>query len=142
MHDRMEGFNYNSHIDDITIPTLAVINHLKKINFDKQIYVFGTDLMKKDLTDAGFKVMKSEMEVIEGSVETLVQKVGENKDVGAIVFDVDFNLNYLSIQKALVHLKRPDVHFIIGSADRLIPFTADTILLGKKLYLIVRLLGF
>lgn len=42
--------------DDIVYPTLAIIDFLKSMDFDKKVYVIGTRAMKQELQEGGLNV--------------------------------------------------------------------------------------
>lgn len=51
-------------LTDIVIPSLAVIEYLKSINFNRKIFIFGTHLMKQDFINEGFTVSDSKVCII------------------------------------------------------------------------------
>lgn len=48
--------NLAINLDNIIYPTLAIIDYLKSINFDKELFVIGYTLMKNEFREAGFKL--------------------------------------------------------------------------------------
>lgn len=53
-------------------------------------------------------------------------------EVGAVIFDVDLNLNYAKFLKAQACLKRPEVLFIIAASDKKILMASNTVIPGKN----------
>lgn len=60
-----------------------------------------------------------------------VQYLQDDLEIGAVVFDSDYKINLPKLYRAITYLKRPDVHFISGATDRLVPFSPGVIGLGK-----------
>lgn len=54
---RLKVIGYRHGIEDICNPAAAIIDYLKKIKFDKQLYVIATSTVKNDLKNAGFTVI-------------------------------------------------------------------------------------
>ena len=50
--------------------------------------------------------------------------------MGAVVADVDINLNYVNLQKAATYLERPEVLFVKGAADCHLPVGWNKSLIG------------
>ena len=57
-----------------------------------------------------------------------VQKL--DQEVGAVVKDLDANINYIKMMKAVLHLRNPDCLFVVGGTDVLVPFEDFSILGG------------
>lgn len=57
-----------------------------------------------------------------------VQKL--DQEVGAVVMDVDANINYIKMMKAVIHLRNPDCLFVVGGIDVVVPFEGFNILGG------------
>lgn len=53
---KMNQFGFKVSSDDFIYPTLSIINYLKKINFNKKIYVIGTASVKTDFVNNGFRI--------------------------------------------------------------------------------------
>lgn len=53
---RLPNFKVNS--EDLIYPTLAIIDYLKSINFNKELIVIGEPVMKDELKAAGFNLAK------------------------------------------------------------------------------------
>ncbi|KAF2898597.1 hypothetical protein ILUMI_07573 [Ignelater luminosus] len=117
------------NLDDVVYPTLAMIDYFKSINFDKEIYVLGFPIMKKEFEKAGFKLadLPDKMEDSRAGIRTFAKI---NPNIGAVIVDADLNLNFPKIFKAATHLKRPDVIFMTGATDRRIPVGANFEFMG------------
>ena len=49
-----------------------------------------------------------------------VQKL--DQEVGAVVLDLDANINYIKMMKAVLHLRDPECLFVVGGNDTFVPF--------------------
>lgn len=52
----MDSFEYEVTSDEVFNPLGAIIDHLQRINFDKELYVLGTQAMRDAYKLAGFTV--------------------------------------------------------------------------------------
>lgn len=52
-----------------------------------------------------------------------------------MVVDLDVNLTFIKLHKALLYLLRPDVLFIGGGCDRKIPFSRNYSVVGPGFYI-------
>jgi len=50
--------------------------------------------------------------------------------VGAVVIDVDANINYIKMMKAVLHLKDPECLFVVGGLDEFLLFEDMNIIGG------------
>ena len=50
--------------------------------------------------------------------------------MGAVVIDLDANINYIKMMKAVLHLKNPECLFIVGGNDVFVPFEDINIIGG------------
>ncbi|XP_017778581.1 PREDICTED: phosphoglycolate phosphatase 2-like [Nicrophorus vespilloides] len=103
--------------DDIVSPTKVVIDYLKKLNFNKKIYVLGTKIFKEALIEAGFDILEFDGEMI-FDIDACLDNITDNLDVGAVIVEFDFNLNYSKLLKATMLLNRHDVHFLCCGLDK------------------------
>lgn len=54
--EKFDQYGYDAQLDDIVYPTEAMIDYLKSINFDKEIYLLSLNVMKEEFKKAGFKL--------------------------------------------------------------------------------------
>jgi len=50
--------------------------------------------------------------------------------VGAVVIDLDANINYIKMTKAVLHLRKPECLFVVGGSDVFIPFEGINVIGG------------
>ncbi|KAK4887669.1 hypothetical protein RN001_003940 [Aquatica leii] len=115
---------------DVVIPTQAIISFLKEINFDKKLFVLGTNAMKKNLIDAGFALTNTEdidfMELMS------IYKHGNkhDEDIGACILDFDYELSYKKLLEFMIYLNDEEVLFIVGATDKALPLSSKKFLIG------------
>jgi len=44
-----------------------------------------------------------------------------DQEVGAVVIDLDGNINYIKMMKAVLHLRDPECLFVVGGNDVFVP---------------------
>lgn len=54
--EKFDQFEYKINLDDLVYPTLAMIDHLKSIDFDKEVYLISFPVMREEFKKAGFKL--------------------------------------------------------------------------------------
>ncbi|KAF2904358.1 hypothetical protein ILUMI_01816 [Ignelater luminosus] len=138
---RMEDFqkklnncHFDVQLDNTAFPTLAIISYLKKINFKKEIYLFGFPAMRQEFLKAGFKLAHSGPDRIEERIDELPSHFKDNEEVGAVIIDIDLNINYIKLLKAMVYLQRSEVLFITGGADTKVPMGFNIMLIGPRYF--------
>nr|XP_015834454.1 PREDICTED: phosphoglycolate phosphatase 2-like isoform X1 [Tribolium castaneum] len=119
-------------MDEIVTPALVMVSYLKSQNFDKEIFLLGMPCLREIFENAGFKVAKNDESVL--PIKTLHEFASatsdDNDNIGAVVTDVDLNLNYPNLQKAATLLKRPQVIFLMGAMDVEVPIGLDRTIIG------------
>ncbi|RZC42463.1 Hydrolase 6 domain containing protein, partial [Asbolus verrucosus] len=91
----------------------------------------GMQPMRKEMENAGLKIAEYAPNSMEESLLKFLELcVADNEQVGAVVVDVDVNINYLKLQKAATYLMRPDVIFITGGSDTKLVFGPKRTLIG------------
>lgn len=53
--------------------------------------------------------------------------------MGAVVIDLDANINYIKMMKAVLHLREPECLFVVGGNDEFVPFE-DIKIIGGFLF--------
>lgn len=53
-----------------------------------------------------------------------------DQEVGAVVVDLDANINYIKMMKAVLHLRDPECLFVVGGSHVLVPFEDINIIGG------------
>ncbi|XP_030753244.1 phosphoglycolate phosphatase 1B, chloroplastic-like [Sitophilus oryzae] len=129
--------------DEINTPNTVVVSFLKDINFNKDIYLIGSTLLRSMLIEAGFSVVRFEdlNNELKGEnyghlLELIEETVASCKNVGAMVLCFDFNFNHLASQIATSILQHyPDVLLLSGLTDDIGPLTKKFTAVGSKYYI-------
>ncbi|XP_023024353.2 uncharacterized protein [Leptinotarsa decemlineata] len=108
---------FNAEIEDVASPVGSLISYLEDIKFKKKLFVIGTNSLKEELRKANFEVAPEPPSETE-SLHTLIENIGDDEDIGAIIFSWDLNMTYLKLQKALTYLKRKECLFIVTLPDK------------------------
>ncbi|XP_064214928.1 uncharacterized protein LOC661964 [Tribolium castaneum] len=120
-----------SQKSDLVQPTLAIIDYLKKINFSKEIYLIGMTALQRDLEKAGFKISEYAPDQVEENVPKFVHMCVTKSDrIGAVIADLDVNLNFIKLQKAGTYLRDPSVIFLTGGSDKLLHYAPGETIIG------------
>ncbi|XP_044255664.1 phosphoglycolate phosphatase 2-like [Tribolium madens] len=132
-YQQLKSVEIVSQKSDLVQPTLAIIDYLKKSNFNKEIYLIGMTALRSELEKAGFKIAQSppDDKLDEEKVLNFVHMCVEKNDkVGAVIADLDVNLNIIKLQKAGTYLRDPSVIFLTGGSDRLLHYAPGETIIG------------
>lgn len=116
--------------DDLVVPSETMVYYLKKINFKKEIFPICMDHMKNRLEKNGFKLAPELPTTVDENVDAVLSHNDRNANIGAVVMDNDFNINYLKLQKAFWYLRNPDCLFLVTQGDKSAPFGPNGPLIG------------
>ncbi|KAF5308237.1 hypothetical protein FQR65_LT06230 [Abscondita terminalis] len=134
IYQRLTGFIDCVEMNDIVLPIHAIISYLKNINFDKEIYIIGSTHMKQEFVKDGLKVSNKEIDV-KDDVQHLMRELSQrNENIGAVVFDYDIFVSYLSLVQVVFLLKQKDIIFITGATDKKVPITPNITLPGPQMF--------
>ncbi|KAG6445236.1 hypothetical protein O3G_MSEX003837 [Manduca sexta] len=118
---------------NLTIPSLAIAEYLKSVNFDKTVYCVTCEETIHVLEAHGFKC-KQGPDVGPEFYGEFLKFLEDDEEIGAVVFDSDFKVNLPKLYKAITYLKRPDVLFLNGATDRVVPLKPGCLALGKTFF--------
>ncbi|XP_055585599.1 uncharacterized protein LOC129738419 [Uranotaenia lowii] len=105
--------------EDIVHPALSIVRYLKRSHFQGLIYCLATENFKNVLLQAGFDLIDGPTEPMEESFRKIIATVNDKAPVGAVIIDVDFNMNYPKLMRAEFYLKRdPNCLLLAGATDR------------------------
>ncbi|KAF5308869.1 hypothetical protein FQR65_LT00569 [Abscondita terminalis] len=132
LHRRLNTIVPHLPEENLMIPTKAIIDHLKRINFNKKILISGSRQMKEDFIKAGFNITNTENVVPITNIGQFAKEISNDiTDVGGVILDYDFNMNILQINQILNCLKLKDTIFITGSYDTKIVMPDNVHILGN-----------
>ncbi|KAJ3657396.1 hypothetical protein Zmor_009203 [Zophobas morio] len=136
---KAEGFDLQT-INHVS-PAPAMIDYLQKQNFtktNKRIFVIGMTPLRQALIEAGFKLAENGPDRVKESVAEYASLcIAEDDSVGAVIADIDINLNSVNMQKALTFLLRKDVLFLSGAPDMKYPLDKERFLIGPGAFVTI-----
>uniref|UniRef100_A0A1B6D7H2 Phosphoglycolate phosphatase n=1 Tax=Clastoptera arizonana TaxID=38151 RepID=A0A1B6D7H2_9HEMI len=105
--------------DDIISPGFLVANYLKQMNFNKKVYIVGSEAIAKELDEVGIKNFGVGPDRMFGALPKPDDlKVTLESNVGAVVVGYDVHISLIKIAKACTYLKDPNCLFIATNTDR------------------------
>ncbi|XP_055383257.1 uncharacterized protein LOC129613283 [Condylostylus longicornis] len=119
-YDKLTQINVKniSEIEVVT-PIKSVINYLKKIDMRKPIYT---------IADKYFNELYE-------NVQQFVNDLPVKDEVGAVIFDIDLNLNVAKLDRANKYLQEPNCLFMVGACDYVIPLKEDLNVIGPEIFI-------
>ncbi|XP_076267906.1 uncharacterized protein LOC143200972 [Rhynchophorus ferrugineus] len=135
--------HFNATEEEITVPNAAVIEHLKKIGFDKDIYVVGGKKLKNILKNAGYNVIDYydiHQYPLQENLEAVKHLTGKVldvcKNVGAVILCNDVNFCLPAAQVAITILRNDkDVILLSGMSHDTSPLAGSFRIIGPKFYI-------
>ncbi|XP_063530550.1 uncharacterized protein LOC134741626 [Cydia strobilella] len=109
--------------DSLITPSVAMVEYLKSVNFDKHVYCLTCEETIKMLEVNGFKT-KYGPDVCHKFLDNFAdftQYLIDDADIGAVAFDSDYKVNLPKMYKAATYLRRPEVLFMNGPTDKFVP---------------------
>ncbi|KAK5641513.1 hypothetical protein RI129_010060 [Pyrocoelia pectoralis] len=112
--------NYDAEVEvvDLITPSQAIISFLKKVKFNKQLYILGTSAMKEDYQNAGFVLANTKHNENEDSLKVLSKYTDDDPNIGAVICSYDVHLSNIKVIRCTAFLRRPEVYFITGPTDK------------------------
>ncbi|KAL0879950.1 hypothetical protein ABMA27_002464 [Loxostege sticticalis] len=115
--------------ENLTLPSTAIAEYLKSVNFNKKVYCIACNETVKLLQSNGFKIVEGPL-VSPDFYQEYLQYLEDDPEVGAVVIDADFKVNLAKLYKATTYLRRPEVIFLNGATDRYVPMKPGCMALG------------
>ncbi|XP_046386274.1 4-nitrophenylphosphatase-like isoform X3 [Ischnura elegans] len=117
--------------DDIVLPTVITGDYLKCKNFSKKVYLVGSNASQKEIESFGIRVIRERSSLAEPTIMELLKAMSEkDPDVGAVVMDVDVNINYLKMMKGVAYLQDPCTLMLVTATEYKIPFAGPMAFIG------------
>ncbi|XP_044255670.1 4-nitrophenylphosphatase-like isoform X2 [Tribolium madens] len=135
-HQQLNASGFDLEKDEIILPTQAMISYLKSQNFTKSVFILGMPAMKQAFKQAGFKVANNENNTKVNSLQEfgLVTNTDES-EIGALIVDIDLNIDFVNLQKSVNLLKQPQSIFLVGATNMATPLGLNRVMLGPGCYL-------
>ncbi|CAD0201908.1 unnamed protein product [Chrysodeixis includens] len=115
--ERFKDAEIENGFENLTIPSVAISEYLKSVNFNKKVYSVSCPETNNVLRSYGIEC-KEGPDLGPEYYEDFVQFTNDDPEIGAVVFDCDFTVNLPKLTKAITYLNRPDVLFLCGATDR------------------------
>ncbi|XP_071438613.1 uncharacterized protein [Hetaerina americana] len=116
---------------DIVIPSVVAGDYLKSKNFKKKVYLVGSDASQKEMESFGISIVRESSALAEPSIMELLNAMSKmDPDVGAVVMDLDVNINYLKMMKGVAYLKDPNSILLATATEYKIPFAGTLNFIG------------
>ncbi|KAJ2950934.1 hypothetical protein O0L34_g5305 [Tuta absoluta] len=120
-------------VENLTIPSTAIAEYLKSKNLKKKVYCIACSETVRVLESNGFQCEVGP-EVIPDYYGDFVQYLNDDEEIGAVVFDSDFKVNLPKLYKATTYLSRPEVLFVNGATDRVVPLRPGVTAMGVGVF--------
>nr|CAD7461863.1 unnamed protein product [Timema tahoe] len=107
--------------ENIITTAVSTLSYLKEHNFSKKAFVVGSVAFVEHLEKSGIKCVRAPNH-IEEDVESILQALRNlDPEVGAVILDVDPNMNFIKMSIACQYLKiKTDCLFIIGATEEVV----------------------
>ncbi|ERL83969.1 phosphoglycolate phosphatase 2-like [Dendroctonus ponderosae] len=134
---------FQASLEEIVTPNITLLAYLKKIDFQKTIYIIGSRFTKKMLREAGYSVIEYKdlqttdvEETLSSAMQVSLRVLDACKNVGIVYADLDINLQNMAVHVAKILLKHmDDVQFLTGTSDDRIPIGENFSLIGPKYFI-------
>lgn len=121
--EKAQKLNFSVNADQIITSATATVAYLKKINFNKKVFVLGRSGMVEELKLANIDCTEAtDDEPSESYYKNLTwEKLEMDPDVGAVLVNFDIKFTYGKLLKAANYLNDPDCLFLATSLDERVP---------------------
>ncbi|KAJ1528316.1 hypothetical protein ONE63_006737 [Megalurothrips usitatus] len=140
-YKKFERLGYKVERDEVVFPAIVIADHLQQIGFKKKAFVLGVEHFKSFLREKGITVVPERQcpEYLEENLASYLKAIQIDPEVGAIIVDLDININMLELSQAVNHLRNnKDCLFFVGASDTYVTFQDNKALLGP--YHFIRLI--
>ncbi|CAK1585179.1 unnamed protein product [Parnassius mnemosyne] len=131
--DLFDAANIKCGFENLIIPSIAIAEYLNASNFDKTVYCMTCPETINILKSYGLKCKNGPEDGAE-LYTSYLDYFDDDDEIGAVVFDNDYNINLAKMYKAITYLRRPEVIYLSGASDHYVYLKRGYISLGPGLF--------
>lgn len=122
LHIKGEELGFHITKDGIISTAHATAAYLKQRNFNKRVYVVGSEGITKELDMVGIQHSEVGPDVMQGTLGDFMAKhLTLEQDIGAVVVGFDEHFSFPKMTKAASYLSDPNCLFIATNTDERFP---------------------
>lgn len=124
---KLRKLGYEANLDEVFPTSYATALYLRQMNFNRGVYVLGSQGIADELNAVGIKNFGVGPDVTPDEWVPGQARFKVNKQVGAVVIGFDNQVSFKKLAKACSYVKRPDCLFIASNADESFPSVSPDI---------------
>ncbi|XP_011502094.1 PREDICTED: phosphoglycolate phosphatase [Ceratosolen solmsi marchali] len=114
---KCKNFGYNAVTEEILCTSYLAAVYLKEKNFQKKVYIVGSEGIAQELDAQGIKHFGVGPDVMIGNELDIHKSFEPDPDVGAVIVGFDKHFSYPKLVKAATYAQMPGVHFLGTNPD-------------------------
>lgn len=132
---KLRKLGYEANVNEVFPTSYASALYLKQINFNRSVYVLGSQGIADELNAVGIKNFGVGPDATPDEWAPGQARFKVDKNVGAVVVGFDNQVSFKKLAKACSYVKRPDCLFVASNADESFPsISPDIFVPGPGIY--------
>lgn len=132
---KLRKLGYEAHLNEVFPTSYASALYLKQINFNKSVYIVGSQGIADELNAVGIKNFGVGPDLTPKDWLPGQARFRVDERVGAVVVGFDNQVSFAKLAKACSYVKRPDCLFIASNADESFPSNSPEVFVpGPGIY--------
>lgn len=132
---KLRKLGYEAYLNEVFPTSYASALYLRQINFDKSVYVLGSQGIADELNAVGIRNFGVGQDLTPKDWLPGQARFGLDDRVGAVVVGFDNQVSFTKLAKACSYVKKDDCLFIASNADESFPSPSpDVFVPGPGLY--------
>lgn len=132
---KLRKLGYEASLNEVFPTSYASAVYLKQINFNRSVYVLGSQGISDELNSMGINNFGVGPDPTPDEWAPGQARFKVDKTVGAVVVGFDNQVSFKKLAKACSYVKRPDCLFVASNADESFPSVSPDIFVpGPGLY--------